>query len=144
MAFLLGMMPDLLSFGPFFLMWAFHGFAGHTPGEPPNPALIPAYVYHAYNVTHSLVIWGSMAVLMRLTLKRLPLILWAWPLHIVCDMPTHTTAFFPTPYLWPFTTPYINGFSWGQRWFILLNYCLIIIAYAIFAASRRKPIIKKS
>jgi hypothetical protein len=69
MAFVLGMMPDLLSFGPFFIMWAFHGFAGRTPGEPPDPALIPAYVYQAYNVTHSLVIWSSMAVISAEFLK---------------------------------------------------------------------------
>jgi hypothetical protein len=139
MAFVLGMMPDLLSFGPFFIMWAFHGFAGRTPGEPPDPALIPAYVYQAYNVTHSLVIWSSMAVMMKLTLKRLPLILWAWPLHIVCDIPTHSTRFFPTPYLWPLPTPFVNGFSWGQKWFMALNYTAIVLAYFIYYRRSKHP-----
>ena len=62
-AFFLGMCPDLFSFGPFFLThmgdigerWAHHQF-GH-----PDNRMIPAYVYHAYNVTHSLVIFAILA-----------------------------------------------------------------------------------
>ena len=64
-AFWLGMMPDLLSFGPFFLThmgdigerWAHHQFG------PPDHRMIPAYVYHAYNVTHSLVVWAVLFAL---------------------------------------------------------------------------------
>src|SRR5439155_3658591 len=64
-AFGLGMAPDLLSFGPFFLTrigdigerWANHRFG------PPDPSIIPAYVYHAYNVTHSLVVWAGLFAL---------------------------------------------------------------------------------
>src|SRR6185436_21093972 len=59
-AFFLGMAPDLFSFGPYFLThlgeigqrWAHRSFG------PPDPMTIPTYVYHAYNVTHSLVMWA--------------------------------------------------------------------------------------
>src|SRR6185436_4595384 len=102
-AFVLGMAPDLLSFGPFFLTrfgdiasrWA------HRTFEPPDPHIIPAYVYHAYNVTHSLVMWALLFGLVWAWKRRVYWPLAAWALHILCDIPTHSTRFFPTPFLWP-------------------------------------------
>lgn len=136
-AFLLGMMPDFLSFGPFFVLWAINGFPNRTPGEPPDPSLIPAYVYHAYNVTHSIVVWVAAALLLRKITGAFPWVFAAWLLHILCDIPTHTTKFFPTPYLWPLPTPYVDGFSWGQRWFMMVNYSVLAVAYLVFYFRRR-------
>jgi len=62
----------------------------------------------------------------------------AWALHIVCDIPTHTTSYFPTPFLWPFPTPFVNGVSWAAPAFLAVNYaCLIIVYAAIFFYLRR-------
>src|SRR5438105_4033459 len=104
-AFVLGMAPDLLSFGPAFATWAVTGFPRRVPGEPPNPADIPHYVYSAYNVTHSLVVWAAAFALVWRWRKKPPVVFLAWPLHILCDIPTHTRRFFPTPFLWPLPTP---------------------------------------
>src|SRR5882762_5620867 len=63
-AFFWGMAPDLFSFGPFFLThvpMVIQRWSSAHRMEPPDPHIIPAYVYHAYNVTHSLVIWAVLA-----------------------------------------------------------------------------------
>jgi hypothetical protein len=136
-AFWLGMMPDLLSFGPYFLThipdiytrWTTHHFG------PPDHHTIPAYVYHAYNVTHSLVIW---AILFGIVWYWRGKIFWplaAWALHILCDIPLHSLRFFPTPYLWPFHTPFYDGNPWGHKTFMIANYgfiCLTYLGLAIF------------
>src|SRR5262245_18942774 len=80
-AFLLGMAPDLLSFGPYFLTrlgdigerWANRKFG------PPDPHTIPQYVYGAYDVTHSLVVWSALFLVIWLWLGKpyWPLAAWA-------------------------------------------------------------------
>lgn len=145
-AFALGMCPDLFSFGPYFLTHAgdiARRWSGHRMG-PPDPRTIPPYVYHAYNVTHSLVVWSALFALayawvayqqsrsLRLNPSTPLQILWpfgAWPLHILCDIPLHSTRFFPTPYLWPFPTPFYDGTPWGRRPFMIANYGLIALVY---------------
>src|SRR5579864_7447445 len=137
-AFLLGMCPDLFSFGPYFLThmgdigerWAHHHMG------PPDPRTIPTYVYHAYNVTHSLVVWVVALLILRLLTRSHAHSLWpfgAWGLHILCDIPTHSTRFFPTPYLWPFPTRYYNGTSWGNSTFMIANYSGIALIYLVLA-----------
>jgi hypothetical protein len=132
-AFLLGMCPDLFSFGPFFfthIPFIIHRWSGQQRMEPPDPATIPAYVYHVYDVTHSLVVWGAIAGILWTLRKKYPWVFTAWALHILCDIPTHSTRFFPTPYLWPFPTPWVNGRPWGQPPFSIINYSLIALTYA--------------
>ncbi len=129
LAFLLGVAPDLLSFFPGFIGWALDGFPHwhRTLGEPPDPALIPSYIFSIYNITHSLVIWITIFILLWIYFKKPPLLFCAWLLHILCDIPTHTTRFFPTPYLWPFPTPFVNGFRWSVPWFMFTNYSILLL-----------------
>ncbi len=140
LSFSFGVLPDLLSFGPFFLAWAVKGFPrfpGH-PGEPPDPSLIPAYVHHAYDVTHSALVWTAVFAIAWAIRKKPPRTYRAWLLHILCDIPTHTRRFFPTPFLWPLPTPYVNGIRWGQPWFMVLNYSFLAAGYAIWVVARRR------
>lgn len=139
LAFFLGMGPDMFSFGPFFLMWALRGFQPmhRAPAGHPDPSAIPHYVYAAYDVTHSLVVWGAVFLLLWAWKKR-PVWLWAaWGLHILCDIPLHTRAFFPTPYLWPFPTPFVDGFRWASGGFMLVNYAALTGAYVLAHRARR-------
>jgi len=62
----------------------------------------------------------------------------SWGLHILCDIPTHSLRFFPTPYLWPLPTPFYNGHSWGNRTFMLANYAGIALAYLVLAYRQSK------
>jgi hypothetical protein len=134
-ALVIGMAPDLLSFGVFHVThpgWILSRLAGQTSG-PPALSILPTYVFHSYNVTHSLVVWTTSSLLFWLLMKRPPWLLGAWLLHILCDIPTHTTAYFPTPYLWPFSTPFVNGISWATPEFMIANYfCLIAVYTGMF------------
>jgi len=134
-AVMLGMAPDLLSFGPFFatrLGWLKSGLLGEGFGPPPLSSL-PPYVFHAYNLTHSLVVWTLLFGLFWIVLRRPPWIWLAWGLHILCDIPTHDTRYFPTPYLWPFPTPFVDGIRWATPWFMAANYsALTAVYFAVF------------
>ena len=132
-AFWLGMCPDLFSFGPYFtthLPEIWHRWSNHQFGRPEH-MLIPSYVYHAYNVTHSLVVWAVLFGIVWYYRGRIFWPLAAWGFHILCDIPLHSLRFFPTPYLWPFPTPFFNGIPWASGRFMLINYGLISVAYLI-------------
>jgi len=125
-AFLLGTAPDLIALGPFTVSQML--ISGSSD--------FPPYVYKAYNVTHSLVVWAMIAGAIWLFRSEFLWIWCAWGLHVLCDMPLHETSFFPTPYLWPFKTPLINGVHWGQFWLIALNYAALVITYATYVVRR--------
>jgi membrane-bound metal-dependent hydrolase YbcI (DUF457 family) len=128
---LIGMAPDLLSFGVFHVThpgWITKRLAGEISG-PPALSILPPYVFHAYNVTHSLVVWAVAFFLLWFLIKKPPWLLGAWLLHILCDIPTHATSYFPTPFLWPFPTPFVNGIPWTTPWFIAANYSAIFAVY---------------
>ncbi len=132
------MAPDLFSFGPFFLTRL--GDIGERLARhsgPPDPSLIPAYVHHAYNVTHSLVVWLCFFGVVWALRKKPWWPLAAWGLHILCDIPTHSTRFFPTPYLWPFATPFVNGRPWARGSFMAINYSLIGLTYLLLMWRRK-------
>lgn len=140
-ALTLGMAPDLLSFGLFHVTrprWLKLRLLGEISGPPPLD-ILPEFVFHAYNLTHSLVIWGLVFTLIWAIKRRPPWLFLAWGLHVLCDIPTHGTSYFPTPYLWPFPTPLINGISWAAPWFMITNYSALLIAYAgLFLFTHRR------
>jgi len=130
-ALLLGMAPDLLSFGLFHLthpQWIGARILGTVSGPPPLE-ILPEVVFHAYNLTHSLVLWCLMFAVVWAWKRSCPWVLLAWGLHILCDIPTHNLAYFPTPYLWPFPTPYVRGISWATGWFMATNYSALLVVY---------------
>ena len=139
-AFWLGMAPDLLSFGPYFLTrlgtiierWRTTGFG------PPPPHAIPSYVYGAYNVTHSLVVWAVLMAAISGARRRPFWPLAAWALHILCDIPMHSVHFFPTPYLWPLNTPFVDGIPWGRSiWYLPVDFGALAALYLILYFRRR-------
>lgn len=130
-AFVLGAAPDLLSFGLFHIsypQWIQQRLAGEISGPPPL-SLLPEFVFHAYNLTHSFLVWGVLFALIWMIRKRPPWLFLAWGLHILCDIPTHNSDYFPTPYLWPLPTPYVEGISWATPWFLATNYAALAAVY---------------
>jgi membrane-bound metal-dependent hydrolase YbcI (DUF457 family) len=125
-AFLLGTAPDVLAFGPFLISQ----FGSRDWRE------FPLYVHQSYNVTHSLVVWASVALAIWYFRKSFPWVLGAWGLHILCDIPLHEIDFFPTPYLWPLPTPLVNGMRWAQPTFIIPNYVVLTVTYALLIGLR--------
>ncbi len=131
-----GVAPDLASFGVFFVQRVVQGTLGFGP---PTAWAIPPYVYQLYSYSHSLVVWAAaVLVVYVLNRRRIPWVMGAWGLHIGIDIFTHSTAFFPTPFLWPLSTFHVNSFSWAEPWFMALNYGALIVAYLAWFFTRRR------
>jgi membrane-bound metal-dependent hydrolase YbcI (DUF457 family) len=138
---LLGMAPDLLSFGVYHATdpgWLTERVLGNISG-PPALASLPPYVFHAYNFTHSVIVWAVTFSLLWALFKKPPWLLAAWLLHIVCDIPTHVTSYFPTPFLWPLPTPFVDGVPWSTPWLMAANYAALLMVYCwLVVQCRRK------
>jgi hypothetical protein len=138
-AFVFGVGPDLLSFGIFFGA----GVLGlsHRPdweAGPPDPQLIPRYVHSLYDLTHSLVIFAVVFALVWLVRKKPLWEMSGWGLHVLMDIPSHSSRFFPTPFLYPVSDFTINGISWAQPVIFIPNVAGLVVAYLLFLWSWRK------
>ncbi len=123
-----GVLPDLLSFGILFLINLING---NFHRGPPPLNTIPKWLFAAYNLTHSFIVFIVVFLLVFLITKS-----WFWPLlacaiHIIIDIPTHSTKFFPTPFLWPISDYVFDGISWATPWFMLINYGSLIIVFIL-------------
>lgn len=133
LAFIFGLAPDIFSFG----LLTIAQILGIGPriewsDTATAAASIPQYVQVMYNYTHSLVIAALVFGIVWILLKKPWLPLLAWPLHILFDIPTHSTDFYPTPFLWPVSTFGIDGIPWSQPWIFFPNWLAIIISYAVW------------
>jgi len=124
LAALFGVLPDIIAFGPFFLYKLLFGSLG-------KPALgsIPEYVFIGYNFTHSLVVFLIVFAVIYFITREIPWVIGGWLLHILIDIPTHTSAFFPTPFLWPISNFTVSVVSWSNLIFMIVNYSLLVIVY---------------
>ena len=138
-AFFFGIAPDLFSFGLFTIgVWLGLEHGTDWSGGPPDPSRIPPYVHQLYNVTHSLVVFAIVFVLVMLIRRKPWWEMSAWGLHILVDIPTHSERFFPTPFLWPFSDFHINGISWGQPIIFIPNVILLLALYFWYFVIRRR------
>ncbi|HET8721372.1 MAG TPA: hypothetical protein VFM24_05055 [Nitrospira sp.] len=139
LAFVVGLAPDLLSFGILHLA-ATLGMAekpDFSHGTPPESS-IPYYVHGLYDVTHSLVIFLA-CFLAVWAIRKEPLWeLGAWGLHILVDVPTHSHAFFATPVLWPLFSWKFDGWQWTNPLILIPNYVLLALCYAWLLGRWRK------
>ncbi|MDP3958439.1 MAG: hypothetical protein Q8Q36_03190 [bacterium] len=131
LAFLFGILPDFLAFAPH-TFGMLLGLNGHefTFGEPPSPQAFSPYVYDVYNVSHSLVVFAVAFLALWAAFRRPVWEFSAWGLHILFDIPTHSTVFFPTPFLWPVSDLQVNGISWGEPAIFVPNVLLLATLYA--------------
>ena len=144
-----GIFPDVFAFSPTFLLLAWH----HLFGDPTHPmhlfsvalreALPPFLQPHVlYRWSHSLVIFSLLFALVWRLGRRLAPAMLAWPLHVLMDIPSHRAGLYGTPFLWPISNYRFNGVSWGQRWFMILNYSAIAAVFAalliVYVVSRRR------
>lgn len=141
LAFVIGLAPDLLSFG-IFTAATILGLSPspHWQAGPPAAAAIPGYVHTLYNYTHSLVIFAAVFGLIWLIRRKPYLPLLAWGLHIGMDIFEHSQAFFPTPFLWPLSAFTINGTPWSNPWIFFPNWSALLIGYGywLWYAKRAK------
>lgn len=131
LAFVIGMAPDLLSFGVLYVA----ALLGLSPppdfsrGTPPE-STIPQYVHHLYNYTHSFVVFLTVFFLVWFFLKRPVWELGAWGLHVLTDVPLHSYAFFPTPALWPLSNGKFDGWEWMTPGILIPNFVALSLLYA--------------
>ncbi|MFB3776691.1 MAG: hypothetical protein ACE141_03740 [Bryobacteraceae bacterium] len=143
LAMLWGGFPDLFAFTPVFVLVAWMRFIDGVavPGRffifsPAVRDAMPAFLRpdELYHYSHSLVVFALVFGAVWLLRRRPALVMLGWPLHILMDIPTHRAGRYGTPFLWPISSYVFDGISWGQRWFMILNWSLIGAAYLALLA----------
>jgi hypothetical protein len=124
-AVLFGLLPDSLSWLIYLIYNVINN--GLRFGHPVLER-IPNWVFFLYGISHSLIVFAAVALLLLLILKRIPVYVFAWPIAIIIDVFTHKADFLPTPFLWPLSSYAFNGISWGSSTFFIINYSLVILA----------------
>ena len=143
----LAVLPDLVHLLPI-LAWALFGggsfaavraYALALPGyEPVFPTLIGLLSDHLHCVMHSAVVAGALTLLLRAMMGVWWIPLLGWWSHIVIDVFTHSSDFYPSPVFYPFTQWGFDGLAWNTPWFMVLNYALLATAFVCLVCARRR------
>jgi len=64
--------------------------------------------------------------------------MFGWCIHILMDIPTHTGLLYPTLFLWPLSDWYVDGNSWGTKWFMVINYSVLLIVFLLLRIAGKK------
>ena len=135
-AIFFGLLPDLFSFGIYFLFNLLTSPFNYKMGKPELSEL-PLWVFTLYDFSHSLVI-AIIFILIAFKINKdfcFPML--AWPFHIILDFFTHSIKFFPTPILWPISDYRFDGIPWSNPYIFFGNYiCIIILFIYRFKKSR--------
>jgi hypothetical protein len=92
-----------------------------------------------YLYTHSLIIWAFVFIFIWFLIRKPPLSMLGWALHIILDIPSHGVGYFATPFLFPLSEyrfPY--GISWASTTFFILNYSILLIIWTIILFKKYK------
>jgi len=127
LAIFFGVMPDLFSW----TLYMVYRLIKREKFSRPDIRKVPSWVFFMYGLTHSIFVFGAVSAIIFLITGNMPIYLWAWLIHILIDIPTHSRKFLPTPFLWPLSDWKFPGFSWGQKWFMITNWSAIIIVVLI-------------
>lgn len=114
------------------------GMPGWESGHP-NITNYPQFAQTLYNVTHSLVDFGAVFGVVLAIARGTWWPLAAWGLHILIDIPTHSLALFPTPFLWPVSDFRVNGIGWDQPPILITNVTLLMLTYAVWYYRKVRP-----
>lgn len=136
-----GILPDLISFTPIFVVYFFELVFRHANVRiwpPKGLDALSNYALHSYNYTHSLVVWTAVLLVAWAFMRKFP-----WPilgafLHIFIDLFTHPN-FYRTPFLYPLSS-YHNPYaiSWADPVFMAVNYSVIILVYIFLVPYLRR------
>jgi len=163
-----GIMPDLFAFTPvvLWMIWQM-SYHGVPFSDIPRPEFMSAderrgifilrVTQTLYHFSHSIVIFAALFALVwlwrRYRFSRSPesaaapgrpltgrpyFEMTGWLLHILLDIPTHSSEFYPTLFLWPLSGFHVDGNSWGNLPFMIGNYlCLLAAFIAVRLAGKR-------
>ena len=137
-SFLFGALPDLSSFGVYFLGQLFSNFHGLKNGRP-SIEEIPIWVVELYNISHSLITAFVFIAIVYFIKKELTWPMLAWPVHIIVDLFTHSIEFFPTPIFWPLSNYRFDGIPWSNIYVFTTNIVLIFLIFFYRFRGNTKP-----
>ena len=132
-SFLFGALPDLFSFGIYFIHSIF--FSSSPLMGRPTRSEIPEWVYSLYDISHSMVIASIIIFIAYKINKEFAFPMLAWPAHIILDFFTHSIEFFPTPILWPISDFRFDGIPWSNPIIFFTN---VICIFFLFVYRRKK------
>lgn len=132
-SFLFGALPDLFSFGIYFIHSIF--FSSSPLMGRPTRSEIPEWVYSLYDISHSLVIASIFIFIAYKINKEFAFPMLAWPAHIILDFFTHSIEFFPTPILWPISDFKFDGIPWSNPIVFFAN---VLLIFFLFIYRRKK------
>lgn len=139
LAVLFGVFPDIFAFAISFVYLNYLRLTGSAlpfvvrPGEvePPVQDQHPLlqFTHLLYNLSHSLfiffIVFGLTAWYFRQPVWEMS----GWFLHILMDIPSHSYAFFPTPFLWPVSDFKVDGIPWSAPVFFWTNVLFLAAFY---------------
>jgi len=137
-SFLFGALPDLSSFGVYFLVQLFSNFHKLKYGRP-SIEEIPIWVIELYNISHSLITAFVFIAIVNFIKKDLTWPMLAWPVHIIVDLFTHSIEFFPTPIFWPLSNYRFDGIPWSNIYVFITNIVLIFLIFFYRHIIKVKP-----
>lgn len=128
-------LPDFLTFWlPFAIniITMLSGGSGSIFGQAGHHNIDAKYIDAIYNITHSLIIRGSVFWALWRIYKKPMKASFARLLHMLIDIPTHSLAFFATPFLWPIFNYKFDGIPRSNKIIFIPNIILLIILYSIY------------
>jgi hypothetical protein len=141
----LGVLPDLVMLVPV-VSWSLfqpdalrliYDFVRAIPGrEPYLPPLVVTLSHHAHCILHSAPISIAVTAVAWWLKPRLLFPLMGWWLHIVIDIPTHSSGYYAVPFLYPFTYRGVDGIAWTTPWVLIANYAVLAFIYWRLAVNR--------
>lgn len=150
LAILFGVFPDVFAFTVSFVYLGWLRLTGDAlpfiirPGEmePPirNQHPLLQLTHSLYNLSHSLFIFFIVFGLVAWYFRRPIWEMGGWLIHILIDIPSHSYAFFPTPFLWPLSDFRVNGIPWSTPAFFWTNIALLFGVYFLLWIFFRKKV----
>jgi len=118
LAMFIGIVPDIIAITPHLMMEHF---------TRPGQALYDVM----YQISHSLIILLVITIIVFIISKKAIIVLGAWALHIIFDIFTHVSSYYPTPYLWPLPSPSLFAVDYRNPQFMIINYAIIALVLLI-------------
>lgn len=91
-----------------------------------------------YNLSHSFIVFAAIFGILYLIFRRPFWELGGWFMHILIDIPSHSYQFYPTPFLWPVSGFKFDGIAWGNGWFMVVDFSLLLLIWGFFLFKKLK------
>ncbi|MGV8822808.1 hypothetical protein [Methylibium petroleiphilum] len=109
--------------------------------EPWLPAGVQAWSHTLHCVMHSAIVAAVVTAIAWFRWRWVLVPLAGWWAHIVIDIFTHSSEYYPSPVLYPITDRGFDGIAWPTPWFMALNYAALALAGLwLLRSNRGRPL----